>query len=179
MISPVEGMLEQLEALYDDLHAGDNSVPHTIDRGMRLLFAKCAHELRIAQMEMERASTEAQILENRANVLFDEASAIESDADERLKAAQSTRRVSKAEATDIIATANECSLQVLESALELADSYIGHQEITGDAIDSWISKKANQVATTMINSLESRIVEIGTVADDVTTRKNIASTKAA
>ncbi len=169
---PVEALLGQLESLSGDAIAGDDIVPHGIDHRMRTLFSLCGHKLRAAQMEMERATTEAQIMKERAEALFARASSLVSDFDKRLKIAQSTRCTSETYAADIIARADANSIDVLESAMELADSYVGHQEITVGAIDNWISEKASQAATATINDLESRIVEIGSVGDDVAPRDN-------
>ncbi len=176
---PVEALLKQLESLSGDAIAGDDIVPHGIDHRMRMLFSLCGHKLRAAQVEMERATTESQIMKERSKALFAQASSLVSDFDVRLSIAQSTRCASEAYAAEIIARADAYSLDVLVSAIELADSYVGHQEIGADAVDNWISEKASQITTATIHDLESRVVEIGSVGEDVAPRDTTTTLNAA
>lgn len=176
---PVEALLEQLEALSGDAIAGDNIAPHPIDHRMRMLFSRCAHRLRVEQAEMERVTTEAAIMKERADALRVRAVSLVSRADKRLKIARTARRSSESYAAELVAKAEASSVDVLESAMELADSFVGHQEIGVDAIGTWMSETAGEEVDAMIRDFESRIVEVGTVRDELGPRSNTAAFDAA
>ena len=176
---PVEALLDQLETLSGDTVAGAKFTPDPIEHRIRMLFAKCSHHLRAVQLELAQATDAAQVMNERAERLFAEASATVSEVKKRLSAAQSVRRNSESKATELLARANNGSRDVLESALELADSYVGQHEISVDAVDRWVFEKAGDAAAAMINGLETRIVEIGSVNDEATPLTDADSLNAA
>ena len=175
----IEALLKQLEHLSGDPTTDSEIATHAIDHRSRMLITKCVRKLQLAQLEMEQASTDTQIMNERAEALFERAASLTSDTKRDLRSAQYTNREAEKHARQTIATAEASALEVLESAIELADSYSDNQTMNAHAVGDWVSQEAGSVATDLIGELESQIVEIGAVRDDVSPRSNVTSFDAA
>lgn len=175
----VDALLEQLERMSSDAATDQVSTLLVMDHRMRTLFSKCVQKLQAAQVEIEQAATDSRIMNERAEALLGQADSLTFDAKTRLKTAQAKMRASVNGAKEITDKSESSALDVLESAIELADSYVGHHEINAEAVEDWVANKAGRVASEMIGDLESRIVEIGSVGDDESPHPGITTLNAA
>jgi hypothetical protein len=175
----VEALLRHLEKILDTSSVGSDSDSQSLDHRSRMLFATCSNELRSAQTTFEIASSEAQVAHEQATALFEQAKAMKLDVRGRLKTAQQSHRDIQKHATEDVARAEATSLDVLESAIELADSYTGHQQVSTDTVNNWVVDKAGQVASSMISDLESQIVEVGSLDEDIASNLDFIEQNAA